>query len=357
MSARLASVPLGKSGISVSRVGFGSAPLGDFFEKLDERTAIETVEAAFAAGINLVDTSPHYGNGLAEHRVGTALRSVPRESVVISTKIGRVMTPGAVRFDEPAPPLARGFVGSLPHRPRFDYSYDGVMRSFEQSLLRLGTDRIDILLVHDIDPWSQGEDMVEIRYSEVIESGYRALDELRSAGVVRAIGLGLDDHEYCERFLRDADFDAVLLAGRYSLLEQPALPTLLPLALEKGVGVMLGGIFNSGILATGAIPGARYNYEAASPEIMAHVARIETVCARHGVPLPRAAVQFVLGHPAVSTLVLGAVKPAEIARNLAALDEPVPADLWDELKAEGLLDPAAPTPSATTTTSPSREIT
>lgn len=344
MTKPLARVPLGRrSGLTVSRVGFGSAPLGDFFEHLDETTAIATVETAFASGITLVDTSPHYGNGLAEHRIGTALRSVPRDSVVISTKIGRVMSPASPGGAAPPPP-ARGFVGSLPHRPRFDYSYDGVMRSFEQSLLRLGTDRIDILLIHDIDAWTHGEDQVEARYREALGSGYRALDQLRAEGTVKAIGLGLDDHDWCERFLREADFDAVLLAGRYSLLEQPALATLLPLALAKGVGIMLGGIFNSGILATGAMAGARYNYEAAPPEILDRVARIEAVCRAHAVPLPRAAVQFVLGHPAVSTLVLGAVHPAEIARNLAALDEPVSASLWSDLKAEGLLDPAAPAP-------------
>ncbi|MCX5494346.1 aldo/keto reductase [Kaistia dalseonensis] len=342
MAKPLPLVPLGRSGITVSRVGFGSAPLGDFFEKLDEKTAIATVEAAFAASITLVDTSPHYGNGLAEHRIGTALRTVPRDSIVISTKIGRVMQPRAPAGGRHPP--ARGFVGSLPHKPAFDYSYDGVMRSLEQSLLRLGTDRIDILLVHDIDAWSQGEDMVESRYRETMDSGYRALDELRSAGVVKAIGLGLDDHDWCERFLREGDFDAVLLAGRYSLLEQPALATLLPLALEKGVGIMLGGIFNSGILATGAVPGARYNYEAAPPEIMERVAKIEAVCRSHGVPLARAAVQFALGHPAISTLVLGAVQPAEIARNLSAIEESVPAGLWSDLKTEGLLDPAAPAP-------------
>ena len=191
----LAQVPLGATGIMVTRMGLGSAPLGDFFDTLDEAVAIDTVKAAFAAGITLVDTAPHYGNGLAEHRIGTALRTVPRGSVVVSTKIGRVMDPRASRFDAPAPRPARGFVGSLPHRPRFDYTYDGVMRSFEQSLLRLGTDRIDILLVHDVDPWSQGEDMVELRYRDVLDSGFRALDELRTAGVVRAIGLGLDDHD------------------------------------------------------------------------------------------------------------------------------------------------------------------
>lgn len=169
-STGLGKTVLGKTGIEVSPVGFGTAPLGDFFERLDEATAIETVASAVASGINLIDTSPHYGNGLAEHRVGTALRSLVRDDVVLSTKIGRVMSP-ASRHGGPPPPPPRGFVGGLPHRPAFDYSHDGVMRSFEQSLLRLGTDRIDILLVHDVDPWSQGEDMVEIRYRQVMDSG------------------------------------------------------------------------------------------------------------------------------------------------------------------------------------------
>lgn len=335
---------LGRTGIEVSSVGFGTAPLGDFFERLDEATAIETVASAVTSGINLIDTSPHYGNGLAEHRVGTALRSLAREDVILSTKIGRVMSP-ASRHGEPPPPPPRGFFGGLPHRPAFDYSYDGVMRSFEQSLLRLGTDRIDILLVHDVDPWSQGEDMVEIRYRQVMDSGFRALDTLRSQGLVRAIGLGLDDHEWCERFIREGDFDVFLLAGRYSLLEQPALSSLLPLALEKNIGVMLGGVFNSGILATGAVEGARYNYEAAPPDILARVASIERVCSAHGVKLAHAAVQFALAHPAVATIVLGAVHPDEIARNLSAVAAPVPPALWSDLKSEGLLDMAAPTPS------------
>lgn len=346
MKARnaLGTTVLGRTGIKVSPVGFGTAPLGDFFERLDEATAIETAVSAVACGMNLIDTSPHYGNGLAEHRVGTALRSVAREDVVLSTKIGRVMSP-ASRHGEPPPPPPRGFVGGLPHRPAFDYSYDGVMHSFEQSLLRLGTDRIDILLVHDVDPWSQGEDMVEARYQQVVHSGFRALDALRSQGLVRAIGLGLDDHEWCERFIRESDFDVFLLAGRYSLLEQPAVSSLLPLALERNIGVMLGGVFNSGILATGAIDGARYNYAAAPPDVLARVARIERVCSAHGVKLAHAAVQFALSHPAVATIVLGAVHPDEIARNLSAITALVPEALWSDLKSEGLLDPAAPTPA------------
>lgn len=327
---------LGRSGIEVSRIGFGSAPLGDFFEKLDERQAIDTVEAALQSGMNLIDTSPHYGNGLAEHRIGTAVRSVPRDDVVLSTKIGRVMDLARPRGAPPAEP-ARGFIGGLPHAQRFDYSYDGAMRSFEQSLLRLGTDRIDILLIHDVDPWTHGDDMVEARYREALGGAYRAMRALKDQGVIRAIGLGLDDHIFCERFLRDADFDVILLAGRYSLLEQPAAETLLPLALEKGIGVMLGGVFNSGILATGAVAGARYNYEPAPPEVMDRVGRIEAVCRAHGVALPHAALQFVLRHPAVSTVVLGAVHPDEVARNLAAFDQPVPEPLWDDLATAGLI--------------------
>lgn len=336
MSGSLPTCTLGRSGLVTSRLGFGSAPLGDFFERLDERQAIDAVCAAFSAGMNLIDTSPHYGNGLAEHRIGSALRSIGRDNVVLSTKVGRIMNP---RGDGGTPQPARGFFGSLPHQSVFDYSYDGAMRSFEQSLLRLGTDRIDILLIHDIDAWTHGEDRVEARYREAMEGAYRALSELRAQGAIKAIGLGLDDHEWCERFLRDGDFDVVLLAGRYSLLEQPAARTLLPLAAAKGVAVILGGIFNSGILATGAVAGARYNYEAAPPEILAHVARIEAICRAHRVALPVVALHFALAHPAVSSVVLGAVHPDEIARNIIALQTEVPARLWEDLDRAGLLEP------------------
>lgn len=331
--------PAGRTAARLTTLGLGTATLGgNVRPPISNADAAAIVDRAYERGIRFFDTAPYYGYGRSERLVGDTLRG--RSGWVLSTKAGRLLRPRTTPQD-----AGDQWIDPLPFEHVYDYSYDGVMRSFEQSLLRLGTDRIDILLIHDIDAWSQGEDMVEARYREAIGSGYRALDELRSSGTVKAIGLGLDDHDWCERFLREAEFDAVLLAGRYSLLEQPALPTLLPLALEQGVGIMLGGIFNSGILATGAVPGARYNYEAAPPEIMERVARIEAVCRAHSVSLPRAAVQFVLGHPAVSSLVLGAVKPAEIARNLAALDEPVPDGLWSDLKTEGLLDPDAPTPN------------
>lgn len=329
---------LGRSRLPVSTLGFGGAPLGDLYAHLDEATAVATVEAAIAGGVTLFDTSPLYGHGLSEHRIGAALRRVPREGLVLSTKVGRVAEPFAGRGD------GSGYRGGLPHGLRFDYSYDGAMRSLEQSALRLGVDHIDIVLIHDVDVWTHGAALIEQRFSEAMDGAYRALEALRAAGAVKAIGVGVNEAEMCERFARAGDFDTMLLAGRYSLLEQPALAAFMPLALEKGIGLMLGGVFNSGILATGPVPGARYNYNPAPPEILARVAAIEAVCTRHGVPLRRAALQFPLGHPAVASLVMGAVSPAEVADQIAELSLPVPAALWAELKAEGLLAADVPVP-------------
>jgi D-threo-aldose 1-dehydrogenase len=328
---------LGKSGLEVTVLGFGGAPLGDLYERLDDAAAIATVDAACAAGVTLFDTSPLYGHGLSEHRFGTVLRRLPRQDFVLSTKVGRWFDVRRPRAGETR------FVGGFPHRAVFDYSRDGALRSFEQSLLRLGLDRIDILLIHDLDRRNQG-DQLEPRFAEAMNGAYRALARLREEGVVKAIGVGVNEADMCARFARAGDFDVMLLAGRYSLLEQPALEDFLPLASAKRIGVMLGGVFNSGILATGAVPGARYNYLAAPPEQLERVRRLETVCRAHGVPLARAALHFPLGHEAVSALVLGAVAPAEVARNLAAFAEPVPAALWADLKTERLLDAAVPTP-------------
>lgn len=338
--------PLFAGGPEVSVIGFGSAPLGDLFTKLDDQTAIDAVGAAVAAGITLFDTSPHYGNGLAEHRCGTALRRVPRDGFVLSTKIGRVMDPRT-------PPrqvvrdgvISPGFAGGLPHAAEFDYSYDGAMRSFEQSLLRIGTDRIDVLLIHDCDVWTHGPDMADIRFAEAMNGVYPALERLRAEGVVKAIGVGINEAETCARFARAGDFDVMLLAASYSLLDQPALSEFLPLAVEKGIRIMLGGVFNSGILATGAIEGAHYNYAPAPPGIMARVARIGAVCEAHGTALPTAAIQFALAHPAVATVVLGAVTPDEVRLNISALRSTAPAALWSDLKEEGLLPADAPVPS------------
>ena len=335
----LAPRPLGRTGLPVSTLGFGAAPLGDLYAKLDEAQAVATVEAAIAGGVTLIDTSPLYGHGLSEHRIGAALRRAGREGLVLSTKVGRVAEPFAGRGD------GSGYRGGLPHGLRFDYSYDGAMRSLEQSALRLGVDRLDIVLIHDVDVWTHGEGMIEQRFGEAMEGAYRALEKLRASGAVKAIGVGVNEADICERFARAGDFDAMLLAGRYSLLEQPALASFMPLALEKGIGLMLGGVFNSGILATGPVAGAKYNYNPAPPEILARVAAIQAVCERHGVPLRRAALHFPLGHPAVASLVMGAVSPAEVEDQIAELSQPVPAALWAELKAEGLLGHDVPVPA------------
>ncbi len=330
---------LGRSDLLVSTLGFGGAPLGDLYAHLDEAQAVATVEAALRGGVTLIDTSPLYGHGLSEHRIGAALRRARPESVVLCTKVGRVAEPFAGRGS------GSGYRGGLPHGLRFDYSYDGAMRSLEQSALRLGVDHFDIVLIHDVDVWTQGADQIEGRFAEAMEGAYRALDRLRAAGTVKAIGIGVNEAEMCERFARAGDFDTMLLAGRYSLLEQPALARFMPLALEKGIGLMLGGVFNSGILATGAVAGAKYNYADAPADILARVAAIEAVCQRHGVPLRRAALHFPLGHPAVSSLVMGAVSPDEVTDQIAELSTPVPAALWAELKAEGLLGADVPVPA------------
>lgn len=330
--------PLGRRGPAVSALGFGGAPLGDLYASLDDAIAIATVDAALEAGITLVDTSPLYGRGLSEHRIGTALRRRSRNAIVLSTKVGRVFAPAPAGVGR-----TEGYAGGLPHEARFDYSYDGAMRSLEQSMLRMGVGSVDVALVHDVDPWTHGEAAAE-RQREALAGAWRALADLRAQGVLRAIGIGVNDADVCEFFAREADLDCVLLAGRYSLLEQPALDRFLPLARERGIGVMLGGVYNSGILATGAIAGARYNYRPAPPDVISRVAAIERVCAAHGVALAHAALAFVLGHPAVSSVVLGAVSPDEVRRNVAAFARPAPAALWRDLKAERLLRDDAPVP-------------
>lgn len=331
--------------LTFSTLGFGSAPLGDLFEKLDETVAIDAVRSAYDSGMRMFDSSPHYGNGLSESRCGTAIRTMPRDQVVFSTKVGRVMDPFTPVAPKDPNVFSPGFVGGFPHKASFDYSYDGTMRSVEQSLLRTGLDRIDVLLIHDCDVWTHGKEDVDGRFSQAMEGAYKALDKLRSDGTVKAIGCGLNEADMCERFVRAGDFDVMLLAGRYSLLEQPALASFLPLAVERNIGVILAGIFNSGILATGAVPGAKYNYSNASPEIMARVTEIEKVCKRHGVPLLQAALHFATFHPAVVTVILGGVKRTEIEASAAALAEPVPSALWADLKSAGLLDSAAHTPN------------
>lgn len=328
---------LGKTKLEISLPAIGAAPIADLYEVIDEETAVGTLVSAIREGVNLIDTSPLYGMGLSELRVGAALRHLPDHEVLISSKVGRVTNP----FEPPSD--RQVFKGGLNHSVTYDYSYDGVMRSVEQSLLRLGRDRIDLALVHDLDPWTHQESY-EAHYQIAMEGAVVALRRLRDDGVITAFGAGLNDAEAATRFTRDCDPDAILLAGRYSLLEQPALESFLPLAEEKEVGVILGGVFNSGILVTGAVGGARYDYAEPPSHVFEKVKQIEVVCARHDVPLRRAAVQFAIAHPAVSGLILGAARAHEVTTQIEDLTATVPPQLWTELQELGLINSSAPLP-------------
>lgn len=335
----LPSRALGRTGIIVSALGFGCAPLGDLYAHIDEDQARATIAAALAVGITLFDVAPLYGHGLAEHRLGAALREQPRESFVLSTKVGRWMDPRNAAGGR------SGYFGGLPHRAVIDYSYDGTLRSYEQSLLRLGLDRVDVLLIHDVDVHTHGAERIDLRFAEAMDGSYRALARLRDEGAIRAIGVGVNEAEMCARFAREGDFDCMLLAGRYTLLEQRALDDFLPLAQRKGIGILLGGVFNSGILATGAVPGAKFDYAVAPETVLDRVRAIEGVCARHGVPLAVAALRFALAHPAVASVVLGAVSSNEVGRNVASLQATIPSGLWRDLVSGGLLREDAPLPN------------
>jgi D-threo-aldose 1-dehydrogenase len=331
---------LGKAGVEVTIMGFGGAPLGNMYQALSDPQARATVEAGYDAGIRYFDTAPLYGFGLSEHRLGEALRSRSRDHFVLSTKVGRLLKPG-----DPATLDHGQFQDSLPFAQVYDYSYDGVMRSLEDSLQRLGTYRIDILLVHDLDVWThRSEEARRARVDEFMAGGYRAMIELREQGAVRAIGAGVNETAACQDLAERGDFDCFLLAGRYTLLEQAPLDEFLPLCERRRIALIIGGAYNTGILATGAIPSAYFQYAPAPPEIMERVRRIEAVCARHSVRLPTAALQFPLGHPAVATVIPGTRSPAEVAQNLEIFAPAIPADFWPELKHEGLLRADAPTP-------------
>jgi D-threo-aldose 1-dehydrogenase len=331
---------LGRSKLEVSVLGLGGAPLGDFFARLDEDTALATIAEAYKRGVRLFDTAPLYGQGKSEHRFGHVLRALPKHDFVLSTKVGRHTVP-----EKPEKVDHSWFKGGLNFRPVFDYSYDGTMRAVEQSFQRLGIEQIDVLLIHDVDIWTHGtKEAYEQRFREAMAGAHKALVELRSQGVVSAIGIGVNEVEPSIRFATEGDIDCIMLAGRYTLLEHLAVPELLPLAQKKGISFLIAGPYNSGILATGAIPGAKYNYVDAPPEIMAQVARIEAVCKRHNVPIAAAALQFPLGHPNVAAMVPGAVTPQEVERNIALMGAAIPGDLWAELKHEKLLPAEALTP-------------
>ncbi len=316
--------------VSVSRLGFGAAPIGNLYREVSDEEAFGAVEAAWQAGVRYFDTAPHYGLGLSERRLGVALSGRPRAEYVISTKVGRLLEPfdGSGLDDE-------GFAVPRHFRRVRDYSADGVRRCIESSLERLGTDRVEIVYIHDPD------DYWDVAFAEA----YPALEDLRSQGVVGAIGVGMNQWEMPERFVRETDIDVVMLAGRYTLLEQPALPSFLPACVERGVSVVACGVFNSGLLSKPVVPSdAKYDYAEAPAELVARARSIAEVCERHGVTLPEAAIQFPLGHPAVVSVVIGARTAEQMTANSAYSSASLPAALWEELKSAGLLDQEVPTP-------------
>jgi D-threo-aldose 1-dehydrogenase len=331
-SARFGSLALG-------RIGLGTAPLGNLFTPVSEEAAVETVRRALALGVRTIDTAPHYGNGLSEHRVGAALRGVDRASFVLSTKVGRLLS-----ADPAAPRDQHGYVGVLPFRQRFDYSHDGALRSIEDSLQRLGLARIDIALIHDIDAFTHGADEQPRRFREAMEGAYRALARLKAEGTIGAVGLGVNNWGVCLDALKHCDFDGFLLAGRYTLLDQSAFAELLPACERRGVSVILGGPYNSGILARGGVAGATFDYRPAEPAVLERVRGLSEICTAFGVPLQAAALQFPLAHPAIATVLPGARSPAEVEANLRFAAHPIPAAFWAALRDAKLVAPKVPLP-------------
>ena len=328
---------LGRSSVEITRLGFGGAPLGNLFSVVTERSAEQALDAAWLAGWRYFDTAPLYGHGLGERRVGSYLKTKPRDAYCLSTKIGRLLIEQDAKVDGGA------YVDVPNAAPVYDYSRDGALRSVEASLNRLGVGRIDVLLIHDIDRFTHGDEQPR-RFQEAMDGAYVALADLRAQGVVGAIGLGVNEWQVCEAVARVADIDCVLLAGRYTLLEQKPLASFLPLCGEKGISIIAGGVFNSGILATGPTSGAYYNYAPAPPEILGRVAAIERICQAHSVPLAAAALRFPLAHPAIAGAVVGARTAREVNASQSLLAHPIPPALWTDLKSERLIAAGAPTP-------------
>lgn len=332
---------IGKTTAQVTPLGLGGAPFGDLFDAVSEEQAQQALQAAWDAGVRYFDTAPYYGYGKSEHRVGRFLRQQPRQEFVISTKVGRVFRAprNLATFDK------AGWVGGLPFEFEYDYSYDGIMRSYEDSLQRLGLPSVDLLVIHDLDFYFHKNDArVSAYLSQLFTSGWRALEELRATKQIKGVGAGINELGMIPRFLDLIDLDFFLVAFGYNLLTQAMLASEFPLCAARNVSVIIGAVFASGILATGAVPGARYFYAPASDEMMDKTRQIEAICQRHQTPLPAAALQFLLAHPVVAAIIPGALGPAHVQSNVKLLQQPIPSALWADLKQAGLLREDAPTP-------------
>lgn len=334
-----AKVKFGRVDLEVSAFGFGTAPIGNIFREIDEETSDAMIQSAWDAGVRYFDTAPMYGHGLSELRTGHSLRWKNRDDFVLSSKVGRVLKPARKQDIDYAP-----WTNAGRFTMHFDYSYDGIMRSFEDSLQRMNLERMDICFIHDIDVFTRGDEQPEV-FEQAMDGAWKALSKLKEEGVVKAIGVGVNEWEVCHAALERRDFDCFLLAGRYTLLEQDALDKFLPLCEERNAAVVVGGGFNSGILATGAKEGAKYNYAPAPADILDKVRKIEAVCAEYNVPLPAAALQFVVAHPAVPTFMAGTRTVQQLEQNLEWFSHDIPSQFWADLKAKGLLREDAPVPA------------
>jgi D-threo-aldose 1-dehydrogenase len=312
--------PLGRTNLTVTALSLGAAPIAGLYRAVGEEQAAATVEQAWQLGIRFFDTAPLYGLGLAERRLGAALAGKPRDEYVVATKVGRLLRPPSTRY-----PLDRAQLAIWPEADDvnavFDFSHDGVLRSLEESLERLGLDRVDVVHIHDPDD----------HHDEALAGAFQALSRLRDEGVIGAVGAGMNQSEMLARFAHEAGFDCFLVAGRYTLLDRSAETDLLPACADRGIGVIAAGVFNSGLLADPSL-GAPYDYAAAPPDLVARAQAMAAACQRHGVPLKAAALQFPLTHPAVATVLIGARSPAEIAENASLFQLPLPEGLFEDLR-------------------------
>jgi D-threo-aldose 1-dehydrogenase len=338
---RLPKRRLGRTDVKLTVLGLGGSSIGNLYRPVPEGDAAGAIDSGWRGGIRYFDTAPLYGNGLGEHRVGRVLGQHRRDRFVLSTKIGRMLSPLG-----PGAAANLHSRTALPFAQAYDYSYDGALRSLDDSLQRLGLGCIDVALIHDIDADHHGPAGQKRRYREAMEGTYPALAKLRDEGVLKAIGVGTNDWRVCERCANDTDFDCFVLAGRYTLLEQGALASFLPLCARKGIGVICAAPFNSGILARGATGSAKYNEAAPPPGVRDKIRRIERVCKRHGVNMAAAALQFPLAHRAIASVLPGVRGPAQVEQNLRLFQDAIPAEFWLALVSEGLLDAAAPVPKS-----------
>ncbi len=327
-----------RTGIGFRPIGFGGAPIGNFNGAFTDDSAQSLIHHAWDLGVRYFDTAPGYGTGLSEYRLGYALRRYAGEDLTVSTKVGRVVSPTLN-----GPTVDGQYIDLPPFTAEFDYSYDGVMRGIEQSMQRMLTDRFDIVYIHDCDRYTHGTDQPS-QFRTAIDGAYPALESLRDQGVVGAIGFGVNETDVMADAVKATDVDICLLAGRYTLLEQEPLDDLLPLCEQRGVGITLGGVYNSGILATGPTEGARFNYAPAPADVREKAAKLEEVCRDHDVPLAAAALQFAFAHPVVVNIIVGARTTDQQQRNADLFDTEIPTALWDELRSIGLIRPDAPTP-------------